>query len=359
MTAVALFGCISAKCQNSELESLPPLNIRHGVQLSGLLDGYYSWNDNHPGNHVNVAHEFDGYNSTPRLNVAEAGLSRDPAPLGFEVDGGAGDLYKLVDADEPDSPLRNFLQMYASYKFKQVHDLDLDFGKFQTSAGIEAAETLSGWNYSRSLLFVYAQPNYHFGIRSEVPWGEHLKTGLQWVNGWNHVLGGNGWRTVAGTSELTFLKRSLYQDYYYGPEHVDGALRPRGLYDVTFLASVRPSLKVDVNVDAGYQRRSSSTATWHGIAGSLQWAPTARIAVSPRYEWFHDVEGFTSGTPQILQEVTLTAGYNLHRGLTARSEFRFDHSDNGFFPRGAAMVPTQQQPTLLLGLIASFGSLGR
>lgn len=352
-------ACGRLTCQSQTPGGLSALNLGEGVQLSGVLDGYYSWNVNSPANRVNALDEFDAYNSSLRLNMAEAGLSRDPQPIGFEIDGGAGDVYKLVDTSEPDSPLRNFLQMFVSYKIKQAHGLQLDFGKFQTSAGIESAETLSGWNYSRSLLFVYAQPNYHFGLRSEIPCGVHLKAGLQLVNGWNHFLNGNGWRTVAATSELTFKRWGLYQDYYYGPEHVNGALRPRGLYDVTFLGTVTSQLKLDVNVDAGYQRAPSATATWHGIAGSLQWTPTVRIAISPRYEWFHDVEGFTTGTPQHLQEVTLTGDYSVHRGLTARAEFRLDHSDKNVFPRGMAMILSQQQSTVLLSLIATFGSLGR
>lgn len=183
---------------------------------------------------MNTYHNFDGYNSSLRLNVAEVGFSRDPDPIGFEVDAGLGDLYMLVNASEPDSPLRNFLQMYASYKIKPANDLQVDFGKFQTSAGIESAETLTGWNYSRSLLFVYAQPNYHFGLRSEVPCGAHVKAGLQWANGWNRVFDGNGFRTVAVTSELTSKKWDLYQDYYYGPENVDGALRPRDCMTLLF-----------------------------------------------------------------------------------------------------------------------------
>lgn len=116
---------------------------------------------------------------------------------------------------------------------------------------------------------------------------------------------------------------------------------------------------MDVNVDAGYQRTPSGTDTWHGVAGSLQWTPTARVAISPRYEWFHDVEGFTTGTAQILQEGTLTGQYTLFRGLVARGEFRIDQSDEDVFPRGMTMVPGQQQVTGLLSLIGSFGSLGR
>jgi hypothetical protein len=59
--------------------------------MSGILDAYYTWNGNHPADHVNTDIQFDSFNSSPRLNLAEVGLSRDAAPFGFEVDAGGGD----------------------------------------------------------------------------------------------------------------------------------------------------------------------------------------------------------------------------------------------------------------------------
>jgi len=124
------------------------------VDVSGILDGFYSENFNHPDCRINQLHNFDYYSARPRLNMAEVGLSHDPAPLGFEIDFGLGDTYKLVHSTEPDSPLKNILQLTVSLKPSAWHGVQVDFGKFQTSAGIESAETLSGWNYSRSILFV-------------------------------------------------------------------------------------------------------------------------------------------------------------------------------------------------------------
>jgi hypothetical protein len=327
--------------------------------MSGILDAYYTWNGNHPADHVNTDIQFDSFNSSPRLNLAEVGLSRDAAPFGFEVDAGGGDLYKLVNASEPNGPLRDFLQLYGSYSMKRARGLQIDGGKFQTSAGIESAETLSGWNYSRSLLFVFAQPNYHFGLRSEAPLGKHLTAGLQWVNGWNHVLGGNGWRTMAVTGKLNSKRWTLSQDFYYGPEKVGNTFRPRGLYDCTFLGTLRSSLKVDLNFDTGYQQESNGSSGWHGVATSVQWKPASRVALSPRYEWFHDVKGFTTGTAQVLQEVTVTGDYYLHRGLAVRAEYRLDRSDKPFFDQGDRVGINRSQPTALVSIIASFGNLGR
>ena len=48
----------------------------------------------------------------------------------------------------------------------------MDFGKFVTSAGAEVIESKDNWNYSRSLLFAYAIPYWHFGAA-------HLDAGIE------------------------------------------------------------------------------------------------------------------------------------------------------------------------------------
>jgi len=71
------------------------------VDVSGILDGFYSENFNHPDSHINQLHDFDYYSARFRLNMAEVGLSHDPAPLGFEIDFGFGDTYKLLVLRSP------------------------------------------------------------------------------------------------------------------------------------------------------------------------------------------------------------------------------------------------------------------
>lgn len=79
----------------------------------------------------------------------------------------------------------------------------------------------------------------------------------------------------------------------------------------------------------------------------------------PRYEWFHDVDGYTTGTPQRVQEVTLTGDYIIARGLVSRLEYRNDWSDQAAFQQSAGRPPARQQSTFLVSFIVNFGSLGR
>jgi hypothetical protein len=84
--------------------AVPPWKVGP-IDVSGIVDGFYSENFNHPDSRINQLHNFDYYSARPRLNMAEVGLSHDPAPLGFEVDFGLGDTYKLIHSTEPDSPI--------------------------------------------------------------------------------------------------------------------------------------------------------------------------------------------------------------------------------------------------------------
>jgi hypothetical protein len=95
------------------------------------------------------------------------------------------------------------------------------------------------------------------------------------------------------------------------------------------------------------------------VAGSLEWTPFPHIAASPRYEWFDDVQGYTTGTPQRVQEFTLTGDYIIATGLVSRLEYRRDRSDQTVFQRAAGQVPTNRQSTFMVSLIVNIGSLGR
>jgi hypothetical protein len=91
--ALIFLVCKKSPGQADKKGALPPANLLYGVKLSRILDSYYSWNTDHPPDHINALHNFDVHNSSLRLNMAEAGLSRDPDPIGFEIDGGVGDTY--------------------------------------------------------------------------------------------------------------------------------------------------------------------------------------------------------------------------------------------------------------------------
>ena len=95
---------------------------------------------------------------------------------------------------------------------------------------------------------------------------------------------------------------------------------------------------------------------WQGVAGYLRYAPTGRLAFTPRCEWFDDHNGFSTGTAQRVKEFTMTGEYKLRPTLITRFEFRRDWSNQPFFPKSDPTLFARSQSTVLAGLIWTFGT---
>ena len=57
---------------------------------------------------------------------------------------------------KPDPARGEIIAAYVTLKPKQWKGVQIDVGKFVTSAGAEVIESNANWNYSRSLLFAWA-----------------------------------------------------------------------------------------------------------------------------------------------------------------------------------------------------------
>jgi hypothetical protein len=327
------------------------------VRLSGLLDGYYSLNFNHPSSRVNQLRNFDADSGQITLNMARLSAELEPAPVGFRVDVGFGKAFDMIHAGEADpNGLRFIQQAYVSLMPRNSEGLRLDFGKFVTAAGAEVIESHLNWNYSRSLLFAYAIPYYHFGLRLKAPLGAHLSTGVELVNGWNNVRDNNSGKTVGLSAALSGRGFGWTHVYYVGPEKAGTNEGRRQVYDTTLTGPLGRLGNFYVNFDYGREAggRGEANQHWVGVGGAARLALHPRFALAPRLEWFRDADGFATGSAQRLKETTLTAEFKLTQGVWTRLEYRRDWSDQPFFDRGADVGVARSQQTLLAGLIFCF-----
>jgi hypothetical protein len=237
-----------------------------------------------------------------------------------------------------------------------MHGIQIDAGKFVTSAGAEVIETNANWNYSRSLLFAWAIPYYHLGLRATIPVTKTFSTGVQLVNGWNNVKDNNSGKTVGLVGNFTWKKVSWSNTYYSGPEkdHTNDGFRQ--LYDTTLLINPTDKLSAYFNFDYGTDKNiGRGRQNWTGFAAAARYQLTNRFAIAPRAEIFDDMDGFSTGVKQTLKEVTVTGEMKIRNGLVSRLEFRRDNSDKPFFDRGADIAIAKAQTTVTLGVIAFFG----
>jgi len=345
------------------------------IALSGLVDTYYQYSFNHPPVGATIAgRSFDVKNDAFSLSLLEVNVKRDAThslPLGFTATLTLGKTADLVHATEPGgaNTYKYLQQLYATWTSGGKRPLTVDVGKFVTYMGYEVIESTSNDNYSRSLLFTYAIPFYHMGVRITYPLSGQLTGQLHFVNGWNDVEDDNGGKSVGAAllwnpaSNLNWVLNYMGGDE--GSNTANGAgsfggigFPAAGILNVQMLDLCgtwypTPRLKLGINVDyASAAKTGVPGGTWSGQAlyARYQMSPAASIAL--RGEHFEDSAGLRTGTAQNLNELTATLQYVVKGVWVHRLEYRHDHAGSAFFAGGEG--PSHAQDTITLAQVLKF-----
>jgi hypothetical protein len=198
VAAVALV-VLSVPALAQEPAPAPSPAPEHKVDVTGFVDLYYEYNFNR----VDPAlRTFDVQHNTFSLSLAEVAFAKTVSAdgrVGFRTDLDFGKTADLVAAFEPAEDgkevYKHVQQAYVS--LLAGSKLQLDFGKFVTPHGAEVIESQDNWNYSRSVLFGYAIPFYHLGLRGTLPVNDKVTLNGYLVNGWNNSSEINGNKTWA------------------------------------------------------------------------------------------------------------------------------------------------------------------
>jgi hypothetical protein len=327
------------------------------VTVSGFVDTAYSNNFNDPASGVNQLRNFDVKADDIDFNALKFAFEHAPEPVGFRVDVGFGKLFDVFHASDPlggKPAAQQFLQAYVSVKPKSWKGVQVDVGKFFTSAGAELTDTNLNFNYSRALLFALG-PYYHVGVRTSVPITSSFTAGVQLINGWNNINLYNGSPTVGLTGTFTKSKVTWSNTYYNGKEKFIAEDNRRHFYDTVVSVAANDKTTLYATFDYGADRsRILGDRSFYGFGTAVRYALTSRFALSPRIEWYNDADGVMTGESQKLKEFTMTGEVKLYEGLFTRLEFRRDWSDQAYFQKGADQF-VKQQSTVLIGFLYVFG----
>jgi len=322
--------------------------------FTGTLDGYYSGNFNNNTHRKNGYRAFDTTNNEFSLNYAELAVERKAEkgkPVGYRVDIGFGDAAKIVNAAEP-STAAFYEHIQQAYVTASHEKLTVDFGKFVTPLGAEVIETKDNWNYSRSFLFTYAVPFYHFGVRAMVNPNDKVSFGVTATNGWNNVKENNdsktvGFHLVAKPGKLTWAA-----NYMVGNEV--GSVRHT--FDTTATVDITKKFAIMGNYDY-LKYNSFGDAHLNGIALYAKIVAAPKFIISPRWELLQDEQGFATGTNQKLKEFTVTTQFPLDDEFSLYGEYRHDYSDAKIFrTTNSNGLPNfdSKQDTLTVGVVFKF-----
>jgi len=342
------------------------------TSLSGFVDVYYGQNFNNPASQTNGLRFFDEGTNQFGLNLVELVVDKAPevtnSRTGYHVALGFGQAMNAVNgSDHGGLGFDQYLkEAYFSYLAPVGKGLQVDVGKFVTPHGAEVIETKDNWNYSRGLLFSYAIPYYHFGMRAKYAFNDKYSLSGFFVNGWNNVVDNNTGKTYGiGFGWNPNKKFGIVQNYMIGPEQNSLNSNVRQLSDTVITYSPTSKLSFIVNGDYGRGDRFiidpatnafSHPVFWTGVAGYVKYALNSHSAIVTRYEYYDDHDGFTTGTlvPTHFNEFTATFERLMAHHIISRFEFRRDVSNQPVFLKGSN--PVLDQNTLTAGLVFTFDS---
>ena len=372
--------------------------------FSGFVDTYYGFNANHPFDNTSGLRYFDGKTNAFGLNMAEMIVDKAPdassteGRIGYHIAAGYGQAANIVNGSDIASDGSNFYlkEAYGSYLAPVGKGLKIDVGKFVTAMGNEVIETNANWNYSRSILFYYAIPYFHFGARATYTINNHWQLIGLLVNGWNNSFIDHS-RGIGQSSGLTYhgqviwtptSKLSVTTMYMAGPVIDAYNVNTQGnvytvrdwkqLSDTIITYTPNSKWAFAIDGDYGFGPRyysfpdavvsnvqpqpqgvipavASPAVKWWGTAGYAKYnfSPKSNFAV--RYEYYADPNAYTGLGADHAQEVTGTYSYNLTSGLLVRAEYRYDFARSPIFLEGSGST-VKEQNTATLGLVYSFSS---
>ena len=300
-----------------------------GITATGYVAAsyYYSTDDS-------TYHEFDTAHDTLQIDQAAITLAYQPKEgFGALVNLMAGEDARFIN--EQQNGTHGSFDVTQAYLQYAKGPLTVSGGRFLTLVGAESESPALNTNFSRSLVY-FAEPITHTGLRATYAATDTVSVIVGVNEGWNTTSNSYG----SKTGEFAFLYTpnkvvSLSAQGYVGKDPAYDATRT--LVDLIATYNATASLTFILNYDRGQQQQRPVLDTdrpnldWNAVAGYVNYAFNSEWRVSLRGEVLDDQGGFVTGTPETIEEGTVTLGYAPVKSFEARLEARYDTSNQATF----------------------------
>lgn len=354
-----------------EAAAQPVLSIA-GFDLTGHVDvGYTSLRGS--GKFVSGINSrvFDFDRNKASLHAVDLQLAKTPedgfgglldATLGKDADTIAA--FGMIDKNRgPANGVDKRADVTQAFLHYGAGPLTVIAGKYVTLSGAEVIKSAADTNYSRSILFGYAIPFTHTGVRATYKVSDTLSLAGGVNQGWDAFQDPNSDKTLELQLAVTPDKSmSFLITGYTGKERVANypksvANGNRNLLDVVATFNVSDPLSLVLNFDYGTQEggnASGGKAKWQGLAGYVNYQFNEQWRLSVRGEYFDDGDGYRTGVTQKWKEATATLAYLPNKNFELRAEVRGDRSDKDAFLKSDRVTPTRTERSLGLEALYKF-----
>lgn len=340
----------------------PPPPWYTKLVVAGLVDTYYSRSTAESVVAPSALRVFDAENG--HFTLAEARLTVRTAPelpAGLRLDLAVGTVAETIDLEVNSNAhniFRNIEQAFATFKLPFAPSIVVDVGKFVTSAGAEVIEAKDNVNYSRSLLFGYAIPFTHTGVRVTDAVSDTFSVQASLLNGWDVVFDNNKEKTLglSGTyASGDWVTVAL--NLYAGAERNAGqGAGWRYLADAVVTRKFGERFLATLNGDFGFESGGApdgTDATWYGGAIYGRYQLLDAMAIALRLEDFQDSQGartavaggvgIAEGTLTLIFPIVSEGGGQVE----LRVEARHDQATKSIFYNGSSEGQTTFQAAAL------------
>src|ERR1039457_932841 len=165
------------------------------LDASGITESGYVAASYYHSNGYSTDHQFDNKHDSFQLDQAALTLAYQPKEgFGALVNVAAGEDMKILNAAEGSNP--NTFDVVQAFVQYATGPLTVIGGKYVTLAGAEVIAPTTDSNFSRSILFGYAIPFTHTGVRTTYAVSDQVSWTLGLNNGWDQVSDANKQKTV-------------------------------------------------------------------------------------------------------------------------------------------------------------------
>lgn len=362
-----------------------------GFKLSAFIDVYYGQNMNgaapaqHTGNPATIPNAntnlryYDQYSDQIQISLAELTVKKETSKMGLLLDLDFGTSADINGANPPYSASTTTSEIrtdemskhigQAVVSFKPVKGLLLEAGKMATHVGLETMKSKDNWNYSRSTLYTYGLPLWHSGAHvgfEVVPNAAWLGTYV--YNGWNSMYENNHSKSLGAQLKITDGQLFTFvANYLGGPEKNLDNVNRRQIYEANLTLNLPNQMSLQGDWLEGREEHvldattsEYRSVTWKSYTCALKWAPIAEFSLSPRYEVYEDVDGYTFGGydqvgfAQTLTSWTVTGAFTVADQTELRLEWRQDQSSKADRFTKSNFETTNEQVTYTAALLSSF-----
>ncbi len=339
-----------------------------GINITGFIEGGWTYNFDTPANHINTGRVFDFEDQDKQLDQVDLQISKavdatkNKFDVGFNVEWMYGSDARLIHSNGlnfygprnanvglQDGPNEQFdlVQANVQMAIPVGSGLTVTAGKFVTLLGYETINPTTNAFYSHSYMFGFAIPFTNTGVIGKYNITKDVAFTLGITRGWEQSSNDNN-GSPDGIGQLSWQvndKLDIIVSAICGPEQDNDTGHYRSVVDVVATYQLGDNTKLGFNADYGYGSREGNDVGFDGLPGTADWWGAA-IYVSQKFdshftfnlraEYFNDddgARGLDTAATELTAGLAITPFPNNQwaSGLLFRPEIRWDHANNDIF----------------------------